>query len=119
MKYQRGLSLSGLMMGAVVVGLVSLVAMKSIPEWIEFGKITKAVKSLAGDTGLREASVAQIRAAYQKKVEIDDIKSVPPDDLDITKEGGQLVIKFAYAKKVPLFSNVSLVFDFEGDSSKQ
>jgi hypothetical protein len=48
---------------------------------------------------------------------MDDVKSVTPQDLDITKEGGELVISFKYEKKVPLFANVSLVFDFEGSSS--
>jgi hypothetical protein len=118
MKYQRGVSLSGLLMGAVVVALVALVGMRAIPEWMEYGKLVKVVKATAGDASLREATLAQVRTAYQKRAEIDDIKSMSADDLDISKENGQLVIKFAYEKKVPLFSNISLVFDFEGSSDK-
>ena len=55
------------------------------------------------------------------------MKAVPPwieyanvltaADLEITKEGGELVISFAYTAKVPLFKNASLVFDFEGSSA--
>jgi hypothetical protein len=119
MKYQRGVSLSGLMMGLTVFGLVALLAMKVVPEWMEYGKIVKAVKSTASDSGLKESTVAQVRTAYQKKAELDDIKSMPADDLEITKDGAELVISFAYQKKIPLFSNVSVVFDFEGSSAKQ
>jgi len=50
---------------------------------------------------------------------MDDVKSVTPDDLDITKEGGELVISFAYTSKVPLVGNASLVYDFEASSAKQ
>ncbi len=46
------------------------------------------------------------------------MKSITGQDLEVTKEGGELVISFAYTKKVPLFKNVSLVFDFEGASNK-
>jgi hypothetical protein len=49
---------------------------------------------------------------------MDNVKSITPQDLDITKEGGELVISFAYTRKVPLFHNVSLVFDFAGASNK-
>lgn len=118
MKYQRGVSLSGLLMGSVVVALVALLGMRAAPAWMEYGKIVKAVKATAGETSLKDASVAQVRTAYSKRAEIDDIKSMPPEDLEITKENGQLVIRFSYISKVPLFSNVSLVFDFEGSSEK-
>lgn len=119
MKSQRGVSLNGLLIGAVIFGLVALLAMKVLPEYLEYGKVVKAVKATAGDGSLKEVSVAQVRTAFQKRMEIDDIKSISAQDVDITKEGGELVISFAYTKKVPLFSNVSLVFDFEGSSSNQ
>ena len=55
--------------------------------------------------------------AYLKRVEIDGAGSVAPDDLDISKEGNEIVISFAYPKKIPLFGNVSLLVEFEGSSS--
>lgn len=119
MRFQRGVSLNGLMMGGVVFALVALVAMKVLPEWMEYGKLVKVVKATAGDASLKEASVAQVRTAFDKRKDMDDIKSVTANDLEITKDGGELVITFAYTKKVPLFGNTSLVFDFEGSSAKQ
>lgn len=118
MKFQRGLSLNALMLGGAVLALIALLGMKSLPPWIEYGNTLKAIKGTAGDSGLKTATVAQVRAAYAKRAEMDDIKSVTPADIEITKEGGELVITFAYQSKVPLFKNVSLVFDFEGSSAK-
>ncbi|MCK9389401.1 MAG: DUF4845 domain-containing protein [Sulfuritalea sp.] len=119
MKLQRGLSLNALMMGGAVLALLALLAMKALPPWIEYGNAVKAIKGTAGDSSLKSASVAQVRAAFGRRADMDDVKSVAPADLDITKEGGELVISFAYTSKVPLFANVSLVFDFEGSSAKQ
>jgi len=119
MKLQRGLSLNALMMGGAVLALVSLVAMKAIPPWIEYGNLMKAVKGTAADSSLKDASVKQVQAAFGKRADMDDVKSVTAQDLDISKDGGELVISFSYVKKVPLFGNASLVFDFEGSSAKQ
>ena len=63
--------------------------------------------------------MAKVREAFTRRADMDDVKSIVAADLEITKEGGELVISVKYEKKVPLFSNVSLLFDFEGSSSKQ
>ena len=119
MKFQRGLSLNVLMYGGAVLALLATLAMKAIPPWIEYGNLVKAVKGTATDSGLKDASMAKVREAFSKRADMDDVKSVTAEDLDITKEGNELVITFKYEKKVPLFSNVSLLFDFEGSSAKQ
>jgi len=119
MKFQRGLSLNVLMLGGAVLALVSLLAMKAIPPWIEYGNLVKAVKGTAGDAGLKDASMAKVRDAFTRRADMDDVKSVTAQDLEITKESGELVISFKYESKVPLFHNVSLLFEFEGSSAKQ
>ncbi len=118
MKLQRGFSLNALMIGGALIGALSLLAMKIVPEYLEFGTVVKAVKATAGDASLKDASMAQVRTSFSKRAEVDNIKSITEKDLDITKEGGELVISFAYTKKVPLFKNVSIVFDFEGASNQ-
>lgn len=117
MKLQRGFGLNTIMIGGVVVALSALLAMKVLPDWIEYGKLVKVLKATAADTSLKDASVAQVRAAYARRAEIDEIKNVSAQDLDITKDGGDLVISVEYSRKIPLFGNVSLVFDFEGSSA--
>lgn len=119
MKFQRGVSLNGLLVGSVIFALVALLLMKVLPEWIEYGKVVKVVKATAGDANLKEASMAQVREAFSRRADIDLIKSITAEDLDISKEGNELIISFSYSKKVPLFGNASLVFDFEGSSNKK
>jgi hypothetical protein len=117
MKLQRGFSLNQVMIGGVVFALLALLAMKVLPDWIEYGKVVKAVKATAMDTSLKEASVPQVRAAFARRADIDEIQSITAQDIEVTKEAGELVIAFEYTKKVPLFGNASLVFDFEGSSA--
>ena len=60
MKYQRGLSMTGLMLGGAVLFIVSLVAMKVTPAWIEFASIKKK-QSL-----LRRKTLASRRRPWAK-----------------------------------------------------
>ena len=59
---------------------------------------------------------AEIRKAFDRNALINDISTISGQDLDITKEGGEVVVGFAYSKKVPLFSNLSLLIEFTGSS---
>jgi hypothetical protein len=119
MKFQRGISLNTLVLSGAALALVALLGMKAFPPWIEYGNAVKAIKGTAADSSLKDASMKQVRDAYARRADMDDVKSVPAADLEITKEAGELVISFKYEKKVPLFSNVSLLFDFEASSAKQ
>ena len=42
--------------------------------------------------------------------------SITSKDLDITKEGDKVVVKFAYNKEIPLIEPVFLLIKFEGRS---
>lgn len=114
---QAGVSLSGLLIAAIILAVVALFGMKVVPEVIEYLQIVKTVKSISNDPSAK-SSVVEVRKAFDRAATIDNITSITPQDLDITKEGGDVVISFAYEKRVPLFGNVSLLIDFEGSSKE-
>jgi len=107
---QRGIGLMGLIMGLFVLILVALFGMKLIPSYLEFRSMKTAINAIAQERG--GSSVADIRKAFDARATIDDFASVKPADLEITKEGNQLVIGFAYRKEVPLFGGVGMYIDY-------
>lgn len=118
MKEQRGLSLISLILVCVLVIMVALVGIKVAPDVIEYYAIVKNTKATAMDPANREATVAQIRQNFDKRKYIDNVKVISGADLDISKEGNDIVIAFAYTTKTPLFGPVSLTIDFEGTTAK-
>lgn len=118
MNRQRGISLSGLMMGIALLIPIALLGMKVTPSVIEYYQIVKAMKAVAHDSSLKSASVGEVRKAFGKHQEIDNFKKIGPQDIEVTKESGDLVVAFAYQDKIPLFANVSLLIDYEGSSLK-
>lgn len=114
---QLGVSLSGLLITSVILAMIALLGMKVLPPVIEYLQIVKTLKAINNDPAAK-ASVADVRKSFDRRASVDDIASVTAQDLEITKDGSDIVISFAYEKRIPLFSNVSLLIDFQG-SSKQ
>jgi len=111
---QRGLSIMGLIFGSVVLVFVLLLGMKLFPPYMEFFTAKKHITQIAQEQ--RAGTVGDVRKAWQLKTAIEDVPSVNDKDLEITKDGGEIVISFAYRKEVPLFANVGIYLDFAASS---
>lgn len=117
LKKQQGLSLMALILGGGVLFAVAVLGMKLFPEYMAYFTTLENVKATAQDPGLKGGSVAQYKGAYLKRLQAAGGGDIGPDDLDVSKDGNEVVISFAYPKKVPLFANISLLIDFEGSAS--
>ena len=88
---QRGFSLFGLLLWAIIVGMLALVALRVLPTVNEYFTIQRAVDKTASE-GL--ATVPEIRAAFDRQKEIEyAIKSISGKDLKIAKEDDRVVIR--------------------------
>jgi len=111
---QRGITMLGILIWAILVGMLALVAMRVLPTINEFFTIQKAVNKVATEGG---STVAEIRAAFDKRKDIEySIQSISSKDLDITKENDIVVVRFAYNKEIELMSPVFLLIKYEGRS---
>lgn len=115
---QFGVTLTGLILTVIVVAVLAIFGMRVVPDLIEYGKILSAAKAVAQDPTLKQASVAEIRKAYASRAVVDSIEAVRAQDLDVSKENGNLVLSFAYTKRIHMAGPVSLVIDFEGSTGK-
>ena len=109
---QNGLSLMGLILVLFVVVVLALFAMKIIPSFLEFRTAKTAIELIAPAA----QSPQDARRAFENRATIDDITTVRPQDLEISREGSQLVIAFAYRKEVRLFGPVGLYIDYAANS---
>jgi len=111
-KAQAGVSITGLLVVLVIAIVVLLLAMKVIPSFMEYrtAKATIEVVARAGQTP------ADIRRAFENRAAIDNIESIKPQDLEISKEGNRMIVAFAYRKEIPLFGSVGLYIDYAADT---
>jgi Tfp pilus assembly major pilin PilA len=115
MKNQRGVTLFGMVIACIVIVIVAIGGLKIAPAYIEYFKVKKAITAIAQTNS--GGTVADVRRAFELRAAIDDIDVVDKKDLEISKEGNELVISFAYPKRIPLFGNVNVVIDFAASSN--
>ena len=113
MRQQRGLSLIGLIIVAGIVAFVAIIGFKLLPSYIEYFTVQRVVRDLSRSAELRGASIKDVKSAFDRRAQIDNISSINSEDLEITKEGEGFSIIASYGVKVPLFGNVSACLDFE------
>ena len=115
MRSQRGVTLVGMFVVCIVIVIVAIGGLKIAPAYIEYFKVKKAIKAVAAANPA--ATVGEVRYAFQLRQAIDDIDVIGPKDLEVTKEGSELVVSSAYSKRIPLFANVNVVIDFAASSN--
>jgi len=115
-KRQLGVSLGGLLLGSFILVLVALLGLKIGPSYLEYFTIKQALNALG--TERRGASPAEIRKAFDQRAVVDDIRTIKGSELEVTKEGGDIVISAAYRKEVPLFANLGIYIDFAASSKR-
>jgi hypothetical protein len=109
--HQRGVSILTLLFFLVVIGGVGAMFMQAFPSLVEYQAVTKAVNKVKDET-----TVQAIRAAFDRAAQIDDIRSIKGSDLEITKNGDQAVVSFAYQKEFHMFGPAWLTLKYAGSS---
>jgi hypothetical protein len=105
-----------LLLVLVLFIVLALFAMKVLPSFMEFRTAKAAIEAVARQGA---TSAGDVRRAFDNRATIDNIVSVRPQDLEITREGNSLVIGFAYRKEIPLFTGVGLYIDYAARSTGQ
>ena len=109
---QRGISIVGLVVLVMLVGFVAILGLRVLPTVVEYRAVLSAVKRAQANAN----TVIEIQKAFDRSAAIEDFTAVSGKDLDITKVNDDIVVAFAYTKKIPLFGPVSLTIDYAGSS---
>jgi uncharacterized protein YneF (UPF0154 family) len=118
MKKQRGVSLGGLIMVLIALMVVALLGFKIFGPYKQFFTVQKVFKTLAVNPEVKNGGKREFINAWSRySVTEPEINVITADDVELTKEGNDLVITAVYAVRVPLFKNISLMFDFAPSSA--
>ena len=117
MMKQSGITLTGMLFGSIVLILLLLLGFKLVPVYTEYYAIQKTFKALADDPNLKAGNRKQVAAAFASRAAVDDITSIQPNDVQVTKNAnGVVVVSAEYERRVHLFHNVSACFEFRPSS---
>lgn len=109
---QRGLSFIGVVFIGVIAVAAFAIGGQSIPIFLEYQAINKAANKAVKEA----ATVADVRASFDRAGAIDNISSISGKDLEITKRGDKVVASFKYSREIALAGPAYLVYRFEGQT---
>jgi hypothetical protein len=108
---QAGISFIGLLFVVGVLACLAILGAQAFPTVLEYQAALKAAqKASSGNT------VLEVRQIFDRAAAIDNISAVTGRDLDISKEGDKVVVKFAYDKEIHMFGPAYLLLKYSGQS---
>lgn len=104
---QAGLSIiTVVILLALLAGLAALVV-QAFPTAVEYQAVVRAVERS------KDAGTAQdVRNAFEKAAQVDDIKSVGPKDLEISRRNDRNTVSVAWNKEIHMFGPAYLLLKY-------
>ncbi|MBI3772683.1 MAG: DUF4845 domain-containing protein [Gammaproteobacteria bacterium] len=112
---QQGMTAISFIILLMIFGFIGMIAIKLFPVYLEHFKVSSALKSMASDQRSKDASDDEIKETIMKKLQIDDVKSLTKDDIQISDSRDGRTVTIEYESRVNMVGNVDAVVKFEGE----
>lgn len=110
---QRGMTLWSLLYVLITLGLIGIVAAKSVPVYLNAHDVQATLDEVAAAPAMANASAGQIQAAVQKHFDAGYVSNVSGRDVSVTRVDRKRQLEILYEVRRPLFFNLSLVYSFD------
>jgi len=112
---QRGITFIGFILMMCVVGFFAYVAMKLVPVYSEYMGVVKSMTQLQTEPGIANKELSEIRQLLGVKFDIQyvDDAMIPPQNIQLKKQGGAASLRIFYDKRVDFVYNVDLLVSFD------
>jgi hypothetical protein len=117
LRAQRGLTLVGFIFVAALAIVAVMIGFRMVPAYIEWYTVKKVMANTL-QTSKEGFTLYQFRRDFDLKASADYIDSVRGSDIEVTKDGNQLVATASWTRVLHLVGNVSLLLEFEATATK-
>lgn len=115
---QQGMSFFGFILLAAGFIFVAILGMKLAPAYMHNAQIEHIFQAIVNDPEMQNGGVKEVKASFSKRATMDSITEITPDDIEVGKDGGRLILSASYSLKIPVAGNISLLLEFNPKSSK-
>ncbi len=109
---QRGASTLTMLVMVLFFGALLTLLVKVGPFYLDDLTIQEAVESLDGTEGLSRMGPAQVMSLINKRLTVNNVRSLDLESFEIEKNGELVIIKLVYEKRTNLFRNLDAVVSF-------
>ena len=113
MRRQGGASALVILIMILFFGGLLTLGIKLGPAYLDDKTISEAVASIDGTEGLSNMGPAQIRSLINKRLIVNNVRSLKPEDITVEKNGDVALITVQYEVRNNLFRNVDTIINFK------
>lgn len=111
-KKQGGMTFLGWVFVLALLALVSLVAIRLFPLYIEYLGVRASLESLVSQSDLNKMTTREIRRALLQRLDISGIESVSKDNIKVIRGRDASKVVVDYEARTSLLGNVDLIIHF-------
>lgn len=111
-KSQTGASLIGVFFWGGLLAIAAFCGIKIAPVYFEHSVVKQSLASLSETKDIGFMSKPRVQDLFLRKLSVNSVKNVTPDQLEIEKTQGKVLLKLSYEVKVPMIANISAVVNF-------
>jgi len=109
---QRGVTVIGFLILAILFGIVGLAAIKVTPMYIKNMRLSKVLQDTQQELNGKGANPQNIRVEIAKRFSIEDI-NLPNDNIKINQSKNGYTVRIQYENRVPYVADVWLLIVFD------
>lgn len=109
----RGVSFLGILLWVVIVIFGALVLIQLVPPYIDYYQVKDSLDVLAKDPSTPQMSKPRIREMFSRRLQVNNIKNVDPNKLEIENKQGKTWLTIQYETRVHVLGNVDAVLKFQ------
>jgi hypothetical protein len=111
--YQKGMTAIGWMLVLGLIAFFTLITLRMVPLYLEFGKVASTLESLKEQPNITQLTKSEIIKIVRKRFDINDVDSVDPKLIKISKDKGVMKVGINYERREHLVGNVDIVAIFD------
>jgi hypothetical protein len=110
---QRGATFLGMLIIVGIIGFALYAGIRLMPLYLEYMAIVRAMDQVAKEQANDPTNPQELRASLNRRWTIEDITSIDPKEIEITRSPTGFAMHAYYRAEAPFVGNVSLVVDFD------
>lgn len=110
---QKGMTAVGLMLLLACIAFVTLIALKIIPIYLDSFNVDDVLKTMKDERGLGDKPNSEMVRMIMKRLDINMVTDVTPEDIYIEKIKDVIIIEADYEVRKPMFGNLDVIVHFK------
>ncbi len=110
---QQGMTVISLIVVAGFVGVFAFAGLKVLPMYLEQMKVVRILEDVKKDLDGTKASIAQIRSALGKRLNIEMVTGIQTREFMVKKAGTGYRVQASYERRESFFGNLYFVTVFD------